>query len=114
MNWKDAAVSPEEAVSRITSGMHVFVHGAAATPMPLVDALSKRRDLTGVTLHHLHLEGRCGFADPECAPHFRSNSLFIGPALRKPIEEGRADFTPVFLSDIPRLFESRRIPLDAA
>src|SRR5512138_3700245 len=114
MNWKDDAVSPENAVALISSSMNVFVHGAAATPTHLIDALSKRRDVRDVRLHHLHLEGTCSFADPERAPQFRSNSLFIGPPLRKPIEEGRADFTPVFLSDIPALFTTRRIPLDAA
>src|SRR6476646_10165807 len=82
----------------IRSNTTVFVHGAAATPQPLLDALA----------------GRCGYAEPECATQFRSNSLFTGPALRKPIEEGRADFTPVFLSDIPLLFTSGRVPLDAA
>lgn len=94
--------------------MNVFIHGAAATPTPLLDALVARRDLENVRLFHMHLEGRCAFAEPDCADQFRSNSLFTGPALRKPIEEGRADFTPIFLSDIPALFESRRIPLDAA
>jgi 4-hydroxybutyrate CoA-transferase len=107
-------VTPEEAVSLIRSGMNVFIHGAAATPTPLLDALVARQDLEDVRLFHLHLEGRCAFAEPECAPRFRSNSLFTGPALRKPVEEGRADFTPIFLSDIPALFQSRRIPLDAA
>ena len=112
-DWRSKAVSSEDAVARITSGMNVFIHGAAATPSTLIDALSKRRDVEGVRLHHLHLEGSPAFADPDRATNFRSNSLFIGPALRKPIEEGRADFTPVFLSDIPALFTSRRIPLDA-
>jgi acyl-CoA hydrolase len=106
--------TPEEAVSLIKSGMNVFIHGAAATPTPLLDALVARKDLENVRLFHMHLEGPCAFAEPECTSQFRSNSLFTGPALRKPIEEGRADFTPVFLSDIPALFESRRIPLDAA
>ena len=108
------AVTSDEAVSFLESGMNVFIHGAAATPTPLLEALVARKDLRDVRLFHLHLEGRCPFAEPECASQFRSNSLFTGPALRKPIEEGRADFTPVFLSDIPLLFESRRIPLDAA
>jgi acyl-CoA hydrolase len=108
------AVTPEEAVSFIESGMNVFIHGAAATPTPLLDALVARKELRDVRLFHLHLEGPCAFAAPECAPQFRSNSLFTGPALRKPVEEGRADFTPIFLSDIPLLFESQRIPLDAA
>ena len=108
------AVTPEEAVSHIKSGMNVFIHGAAATPTPLLDALVARKELENVRLFHMHLEGRCAFAEPECEGQFRSNSLFTGPGLRKPVEEGRADFTPIFLSDIPALFESGRIALDAA
>lgn len=106
-------MSAAEAVSLISDGMLVFVQGAAATPTPLLEALADRRDLEGVRLYHLHLDGPCRFADAEHAGRFRSVSLFTGPALRQPIEEGRADFVPVFLSDIPRLFTSGRIPLDA-
>jgi acyl-CoA hydrolase len=104
----------EDAVKLIRSGTSVFVHGAAATPTTLLDALTRRRDLEDVRLFHLHLEGDCAFAGPDCAEQFRSNSLFTGAPLRKPIEEGRADFTPVFLSDIPLLFTSGRVELDTA
>jgi 4-hydroxybutyrate CoA-transferase len=113
-HWTQRAVSPEEAIGHIKSGMRVFVHGAAATPTSLLNALARRRDISDVHLYHLHLEGHCAFAEPECEGHIRSNSLFTGPGLRKPVEEGRADFTPVFLSDIPVLFSTGRIPLDAA
>jgi acyl-CoA hydrolase len=94
--------------------MRVFVHGAAATPTPLLDALSQKPGLEGVQLYHLHLGGPCEFADPQRTTGLFSNSLFTGPALRKPVAEGRAEFVPVFLSDIPNLFCSRRIPLDVA
>jgi len=113
-DWTGRAVSPEAAVARLESGMRVFVQGAAATPTPLLDATADRSDLEAVRLYHLHLEGRCRFAEPEHDGRFRSVSLFTGPALRTPVEEGRADFLPVFLSDIPRLFTTGRIPLDAA
>ena len=112
--WTTSAVSPEEVVAQIKSGDRVFVHGAAATPTPLLDALCARTDLEGVTLYHLHTEGSCAFADPEHEGRFRSVSLFTGPALRNAVAEGRADFMPVFLSDIPGLFRSRQIPLDVA
>ena len=112
--WKDRAVSPEEAASHIKTGTKLFVHGAAATPTPLVDAMARRRDLEGVTLYHLHTSGPCHFADPGNEGRFLSVSLFTGAALRKPIEEGRADFMPIFLSDIPPLFYSGRIQLDVA
>jgi acyl-CoA hydrolase len=108
------AVSPAEAVRAIGSGMKVFIHGAAATPTPLIDALAAREDLENVTTYHLHLEGRVAIAEPEQAGRFRPTSLFTGASLRQAVNDGRADFVPVFLSDIPLLFSSRRIPLDAA
>ncbi len=113
-DWRGRSVTPAEAVSLITSGMRVFVHGAAATPTPLLDALAARTDIEGVSLYHMHTGGPAPFAAPEVQGRLRSVSLFTGAELRKPIEEGRADFVPVFLSDIPYLFRSGRIPLDAA
>ncbi|MFM7109228.1 MAG: acetyl-CoA hydrolase/transferase family protein [Planctomycetaceae bacterium] len=106
--------SPESVVARLTSGMHVFVHGAAATPTPLLEALSRRTDLADVRLWHLHLEGPTPFTAPEHARRFRSVSLFTGPGLRGPVAEGRADFVPIFLSDIPGLFTTGTVKLDAA
>jgi acyl-CoA hydrolase len=94
--------------------MRVFLHGAAATPTPLIEALCRRTDLADVWLYHLHTEGPAPFAAPEMRGRFHSVSLFTGPQLRKPVEEGRADFVPVFLSDIPALFTRREIPLDVA
>ncbi|MEX2663515.1 MAG: hypothetical protein WD227_16410, partial [Vicinamibacterales bacterium] len=64
-DWTERALTAEEAVSGIASGMRVFVHGAAATPTPLVEALSRRRDLAGVSLYHLHTTGPAPFADAE-------------------------------------------------
>lgn len=112
--WKSGAKSADDVVALIKSGMRVFVHGAAATPTTLLSVLATREDLRDVEVVHMHLEGPTDFAAPECEGRIRSNSLFTGPGLRKPIEEGRADFTPVFLSDIPRLFDSGVIPLDVA
>ncbi len=112
--WKSRATSANAVVSHITSGMNVFVHGAAATPTPLLDALARRTDLVGVKLWHIHLEGPLAFTAPEHTGRFRSISLFTGPGLREPVAEGRADFVPIFLSDIPHLFTSGRVKLDAA
>lgn len=94
----------------IPNGARIFVHGAAATPTPLLEALVARGDLEGVTLYHLHTSGPAPFAVPEVADRFRSVSFFVGPA----IAEGRADFMPIFLSQIPGLFSSGRIALDVA
>jgi 4-hydroxybutyrate CoA-transferase len=106
--------SATDAVAGITSGMRVFIHGAAATPTPLVEALARRLDLSDVTLYHMHTSGPAPFADPQHAGRFFSVSLFTGEPVRKALDEGRADFIPIFLSDIPRLFATGRIPLDAA
>jgi acyl-CoA hydrolase len=108
------AQSASEAVAAIRSGMRVFVHGSAATPSPLLDALAARTDLRDVTLYHLHTEGTASFVAPELAGRIRSCSLFTGPAARSAVREGRADFIPVFLSDVPELFISGRVRLDAA
>ncbi len=96
------------------SGMRVFLHGAAATPTPLIEALAAQPGLSDVTLYHLHTIGPAPFADRDQQGRFASVSLFTGPPLRSAIEEGRADFIPIFLSDIPRMFLSRSLPLDVA
>jgi len=113
-NWRSRAVSADDAVALVQSGHRVFIHGACATPTPLIEALTRRPELEHVHLYHLHTSGPASFGEPEHAGRFISNSLFTGPPLRKPIAEGRADFIPVFLSDIPGLFTHGRIPLDVA
>ena len=113
-DWASKAVSAEEAVRWLRSGSNVFVHGAAATPTPLLEAMVRRKDLEGVKLYHMHTAGDTPFVGPGCEGRFFSVSLFTGPALRKPIEEGRADFMPIFLSDIPALFRDGTVRLDAA
>jgi acyl-CoA hydrolase len=94
--------------------MKVFTHGAAATPFPLLEALARRDDVEGVRLYHMHTEGAAPWTEPDRAGRVRSVALFCGPALRAPVDEGRADFVPVFLSDIPSLFTSGVVPLDVA
>ncbi|MBI2518208.1 MAG: acetyl-CoA hydrolase/transferase family protein [Opitutae bacterium] len=111
---KQRAVSAADAVALIPHGSRAFLHGGAATPSPLVEALAARRDLEGLRLYHLHTEGPMPFLAPECEGRIRSISLFTGAAARPVIAEGRADFMPVFLSDIPYLFNTRRLPLDVA
>jgi len=113
-DWSARALSPEAAVTLVTSGMRVFVHGAAATPAPLLAALAARNDLEGVRLYHLHTEGEAPWTSGESAQRVRSVAMFCGPALREPVADGRADFVPVFLSDIPALFHNGVIPLDVA
>ena len=112
--WASRAVSAADVVARVLSGARVFVHGAAATPIPLLDALAARRDLEGVRLYHLHTEGTDRFVAPDQQGRLRSISFFVGPLLRPAVNDGRADFIPIFLSDIPALFDTRAVPLDVA
>ncbi len=102
------------AVDHLQSGMHVFVHGASATPTPLLEALCRRSDLTDLRLYHLHTAGPAPFVEPSCQSRITSVSLFTGGPVRKAVQLGQADFIPVFLSDIPHLFRSGRLRLDAA
>jgi 4-hydroxybutyrate CoA-transferase len=113
-DWQTWAVSCSEVVARVRSGMNVFLHGAAATPTPLLEALAARTDLEGVRVFHLHTEGPAPHVAPDKAEAFRAVSLFTGAPLRSAVAEGQADFVPVFLSDIPRLFASGAVRLDAA
>ena len=113
-DWSGRAASADEVVSHVKSGDRVFIHGASATPTPLVEALCRRTDLENVTVYHMHTSGNFPFGEPQHAGRFFSVSLFTGASMRGPIAEGRADFMPVFLSDIPSLFTSGLIPLDVA
>jgi 4-hydroxybutyrate CoA-transferase len=113
-DWNSRSLPAEEAVRGISSGMNVFVHGASATPTPLVEALCRRTRPRGrdslPPAHH-----RAGaLPGPRARGALLLVSLFTGPAARRAIAEGRADFMPVFLSEIPGLFQSGRIPLDVA
>jgi acyl-CoA hydrolase len=113
--YKKKLVSAEEAVSDIKSGQRVYISGNAATPYVFVKALSDRKDeLKDVELVHVLLLGDDPFSRPEMQGHFRHNSLFVGPADRKAINEGRADYVPIFLHQIPNLFYSGQMPLDVA
>ncbi len=106
-------VDAAEAVGGIESRETVYIHAAAAVPSVLLDALVARApDLRQVRLVHLHIEGPGPHLAPEMAPHFRHTALFIGPNARRAVNEGRADYVPTFLSDIPVLFRDRVIPLD--
>jgi acyl-CoA hydrolase len=107
-------VTPAQAVAGIGSRDQVYVQCAAAAPSVLLDALVARAaELEDVGVIHLHIEGPGPHLAPEMAPHFRHRALFIGPNARAAVNDGRADYVPVFLSDVPRLFESKALPLDA-
>ena len=107
-------VSAAEAVSGIRSSQQVYLQCAAATPSVLLDALVERAsELRDVGMIHLHTEGPGPHLAPEMAPHFRHRALFVGPNARAAVNEGRADYVPVFLSEVPHLFERGALKLDA-
>ena len=113
-DWRTQGVSASDVMSVIRSDTNIFIHGACATPAPLLEALCARTDLEKVKLYHLHTSGPAPFAAVGRENEFRSVSLFTGAPLRAAIAEHRADFVPIFLSDIPGLFLSGSVQLDVA
>jgi len=114
-DYKKKLISAEDAVSEIKSGDRVYISGNAATPFMLTRALAKRKnEIEDVELVHVLLLGDDPLSKPEMEGHFRHNSLFVGPADRQAINEGRADYIPIFLHQIPNLFYSAQMPLDIA
>jgi len=108
-------VDLEQAASLVESGSRVFVSGNAATPTPLLEALAARRDeLHEVELVHVLQLGPDPFSAPEMQGHFRRRSLFVGPADRESVNNGRADYVPISLHQIPWLFKRGVLPLDCA
>ena len=108
-------VTAEDAVAIIKSGDRVFVHGAAATPQQLITAMTARaNEFKDVEIVHLHTEGPAPYAASEFAGTFKTNALFIGSNVRTAIAEGRADYIPVFLSEVPALFRRNILPLNVA
>lgn len=108
-------VTAEEAVQGILSGYRVFVQTAAAAPQRLVQALSARAmSLTNVEMVHLHTEGDAPYAAPGMESAFHTHALFVGANMREAVAAGRADYIPVFLSEVPALFRRGILPLDVA
>lgn len=119
MNWfdeyKKKKCSIEEAVSVVKSNDRIYISGNAATPMTLTQALAMRKDeLKNVEVTHVLLFGDDPLSKPEMEEHFRHNSLFVGPGDRAAVNDGRADYIPIFLYEIPNLFYSGLLPIDVA
>jgi 4-hydroxybutyrate CoA-transferase len=108
-------VSADEALRAVQSGNRVFIHGAAATPHPLVAALGRRLPVVSeVETVSIHTVGDAPYAAPEHADSVRHRALFIGANVRAAVNAGRADYVPIFLSDIPALFRNGALPIDVA
>jgi len=104
-----------EALLFVQSGMRVYIQPGCAEPETLVEALMERGPhVEDVEIVHMLTFGVAPYVAPEMAGHFRHNAVFIGPNVRDAINEGRADYTPIYLSEIEGLFESGAMPLDVA
>ena len=108
-------VTAKEALSIIESNTRVFIHGSMCTPTYLLQEMTKEAGrLQNVELVSISLKGEVPVEDAQYADSFRMNSLFVSTPVRQAVAEGRGDFIPVFLSDIPDLFKNDILPLDTA
>jgi len=111
--YHDMLATPKQAVAHIKPGQRVFIGSGCGEPVALVNALTARaHELADVEIVQLLAKGEARYANRQLAECFTVNSFFIGTAIREHIQEGLGDYTPVLLSDIPRLFASGRLPLD--
>ncbi len=119
MSWsqqyREKLRTAEEAVRLIRSHDRVYIHAGCATPEPLIDAMVARAgDLEAVEVTHMLTFGKAAYARPGMERSFRHNCFFTGENVRRAVSEGRADYTPIFLSEIEPLFVSHEMPLDVA
>ena len=119
MSWKSIyqsrVVSADESIKVINSGNRLFLTGNVSVPKMILAALVRRApELTDVEICQALTVGPSDFVAPEMEGHLRVNTMFISANVRKAVQEGRADFTPVLLSEFPLLFKNKVLPLDAA
>ena len=113
--YQNRLKTASDALQVVQSGMRVYIHEGCAEPETLVEALLRRApDVYNVEVVHLLTLGCADYVRPEMAPHFRHNAFFIGSNVRAAVNDGRADYTPIYLSEIEELFESGAMPLDVA
>ena len=117
MSWmktyKSRVTTAEEAVEAIESGDRIFLTGNCSVPKKLLAALVARApELENVEVCHALTIGSSDYVAPEMEGHIRANALFIGPNVRQAVQAGRADFTPVLLSEFTLLFKQGILPLD--
>jgi 4-hydroxybutyrate CoA-transferase len=105
----------DQALDVLRSGDRVYIHQGCGEPEDLVRAMVRRApELSDVEVVHLATMGSAGYAEPGMEGHFRHNTFFVGANVRQAIQEGRADYIPIFLSEIEELFRSSAMPLDLA
>lgn len=112
--YSDKVRTPEDAVASVKPGHRIFVGSGAAEPQRLVEALTDRQDIGDTEIVHILTLGIAPYAGASFQQKFRHNAYFIGPNVRDAVAQGRADYTPIFLSEIPALFRSKRVVIDVA
>src|SRR4051812_34821930 len=112
---RDKVRLPAAAIAEIRAGRRILIGSGAAEPTHLVSALVEHGEhLADNELVHLLTLGPAPYVRQEYAARFRHLAFFIGANVREAVQAGRADFMPVFLSELPRLIQSRRVPIDVA
>ncbi|XP_075986706.1 succinyl-CoA:acetate/propanoyl-CoA:succinate CoA transferase [Anticarsia gemmatalis] len=118
LDRKPEILTAKEALEKcLKSGQTVFAQGAAATPVPLLNAMTdvgKAGSMKDIKVVHMHTEKEAAYVAPECKDIFRSVSLFMAANVRQSVAEGRSDAIPIFLQDIPKLFHRKIIRPDIA
>jgi acyl-CoA hydrolase/GNAT superfamily N-acetyltransferase len=113
--YKHKLSSPEDALKCIKSGDRVFISSACAEPQLLVKELEKvGTKLADAEIVHTLTLGAAPYTEAKFTNNFRHSAFFIGPNVRQAVSEGRADYVPTFLSEVPAVFKSGRIPIDVA
>jgi acetyl-CoA hydrolase len=113
--YASRVVTAEEAVKQIKSGMRVFLTGNCSTPHKVLEALvNYAPNLQDVEICQALTVGAADYVSQEMEGHLRVNTMFISANIRKAVQEGRADFTPVLLSEFPLLFKNKILPIDVA
>ncbi|MGB7134373.1 MAG: acetyl-CoA hydrolase/transferase C-terminal domain-containing protein [Acidobacteriaceae bacterium] len=117
MSWREAyrarCTTPAEALEAVTSGGRVWIQSGCGTPSTLVHALVARApEMRDVEVVHMMTLGSADYTKPEYAGVFRHRGMFLGANVREAVAAGRADYTPIFLSEIEGLFTSGALPLD--
>ena len=115
--YRSKVTTAAEAIRSVANGDNLYLTSNCSVPQQLLGALVDRAradDVRDVTIHQLLTIGSTDYVAPEMAGKIRANALFIGPNIRKAVQQGRVDFTPVFLGETPKLFKEKIIPLDVA
>jgi len=118
-NWQDKysdmIATPVQALSNLKAGQRVFIGTGCGAPQELIGAMTQRaRALTNVEIIQLITKGDAPYADKKMSDSFAINAFFISSNIRNVIQEGFGDYTPILLSDVPKLFDSGSLPIDVA